>query len=167
MNTVKTLVIFCSICLLSISFRSGADFHDDVKSRQFNLTIIRNKASGSTSKSYTISRGKLRVYDKPFANSVYTEHFFTDHKFKTADFFSKLDQLGLDELDSSYINKCASINSRVDYMVVYQTKSKVSKVEVRGYYLDKMRQLIELINSYLSSPYRIEYLSKETKQDCN
>ena len=167
MNTVKTLMIFCSICLLCISFRSGADFHDDIKSRQFNLTIIRNTGSGSTSQFYTISGGKLRIFDKPFANSDYTEHLFTDHKFKTADFFSKLDQLGLDELDSSYINKCASGNSRVDYMVVYQTKSKVSKVEVRGYYLDKMRQLIELINSFLSSPYRIEYLSNETKQDCN
>jgi len=167
MKIVKTLIIFCSICLLCISFRSGADFHNDVKSRQFKLTIIRNTASGSTSQSYTISRDKLRVYDKPFANSGYTENLFTDHKFKTTDFFSKLDQLGLDELDSSYINKCASVNSRVDYMVVYQTKSKVSKIEVRGYYLDKMRQLIELINNFLSSPYRIEYLSKETKQDCN
>ncbi len=167
MKIVKTLVIFCSICLLCISFRSGADFHDDIKSKQFNLTIIRNTASGSTSQSYTISRGKLRIYDKPFANSGYTDHLFTDHKFKTTDFFSKLDQLGLDELDSSYINKCASVNSRVDYIVFYQTKLKVSKVEVRGYYLDKMRQVIELINSYLSSPYRIEYLSKETKQDCN
>jgi len=145
-------MIFCSICLLCFSFRSGADFHDDIKSRQFILTIIRNTASGSTYQSYTISRGKLRIYDKPFANSGYTEHFFTDHKFKTTDFFSKLDQLGLDELDSSYINKCASVNSRVDYMVVYQTKSKVSNVEVRGYYLEKMRQLIELINNYLSSP---------------
>lgn len=152
MNTRKTLAFFCSIFLLCISFRSGADFHDDVKSRQFNLTVIRNKASGSTSQSYTISGGKLRIYDKPFANSEYTDHLFTDHKFKTAIFFSKLDQLGLDELDSSYINKCASVNSRVDYMVVYQTKSKVSNVEVRGYYLEKMRQLIELINNYLSSP---------------
>ena len=167
MNTVKTLMIFCSICLLCISFRSGADFHDDIKSRQFKLTIIRNTASGSTSQSYTISRGKLRIYDKPFANSGYTDHLFTDHKFETAAFFSKLDQLGLDELDSSYVNKCSSVNSRIDFIVVYQTKLKVSKIEVRGYYLEKMRQLIELINSLLSSPYRIEYLSKETKQDCN
>lgn len=167
MKIINTLVLFCSICLLCISFRSNADFHHTVKSKQFKLTIIRNTESGPTSKSYTISGGKLRIYDNPFANSGYTEHLFTDHKFKTTVFFNKLDQLSLDELDSSYINKCSSVNSRVDYIIVYQTEMKVSKIEVRGYYLDKMQQLIELINSYLSSPYRIEYLTKETKQDCN
>lgn len=123
--------------------------------------------SGSTTRTYSISGRKLRIYEKPFPNSGYKDHVFTDHKFRTKDFFDKLGQLNLDNPDSSYTNPCILPGSGVDYSLSYTTGAKTVRIVLHNYYLESMHQVTDLLNSYLSNSYRIEYLPKETKQDCD
>jgi hypothetical protein len=95
------------------------------------------------------------------------DHLFTKHGFNAKAFFDRLNQLNLDNLDSFYVNHCIPPDSGVDYILSYSTGVKTAEITIHSYYLERMRQVTDLLNSYLSSPYRIEYLSKETKQDCN
>lgn len=164
----KTIVFTCILCFLCVSFRNNDGLlHDSIRSRDFRLSIIHHTKSGSTTRSYTISGRKLRIYEKPFPDTGYMDHLFTEHGFNAKAFFDRLNQLNLDNLDSSYANRCIPPDSGVDYILSYTTGAKTTKITIHSYYLERMRQVTDLLNSYLSSIYRIEYLPKETKQDCN
>jgi hypothetical protein len=123
--------------------------------------------SGSTTRVYSISGRKLRIYEKPFPNSGYMDHIYTDHRFSTKDFFDRLGQLRLANPDSSYTNRCIPPGSGVDYSLSYTIGAKTERIVLHNYYLESMQQVTDLLNSYLNSSYRIEYLPKETKQDCD
>lgn len=122
--------------------------------------------SGSTTRTYSISGRKLRIYEKPFPNSGYMDRIYTDHRFSTKDFFDRLGQLSLANPDSSYTIRCIPPGYGVDYSLSYTTGGISVNIVLHNYYLEIMLQVTDLLNNYLSSSYRVEYLPKETKQDC-
>ena len=72
----------------------------------------------------------------------------------------------LDSLKDLYFNYCIMITSGNEYSLTFKNSSTSKSISLHDYYLKPIEDIIELVNKNLPEKYKIKYLTKETKQDC-
>jgi len=167
---MKTVLFFCiSLLLNSNSFAqvSSTNNNETVEILNFKLTIFENSKEGRTYKIYYFTKKKIRIYDKPFPMHNYKEHLHTIHKYNSKELFLEVTKLNLNSLKEVYFNNCVDSTNGQDFSIVIGTKSKSSSTTLHHYYIKEFDNLMTLLNKYLPQIWQIQYLDKETKQDCS
>jgi len=73
---------------------------------------------------------------------------------------------GLDTLKDFYFNRCIMITSGNEYFLDVVGDRMEKHISLHHYYLKKLDEVIQLINSYLPQRLQCRYLSEKTEQDC-
>ncbi|MCW3084389.1 MAG: hypothetical protein JWP12_1755 [Bacteroidetes bacterium] len=58
------------------------------------------------------------------------------------------------------------ITSGTEYDISSTNSTRTKKIHLHCYYLSQINQLINEINKLVPAEYQINYVSKDTKQDC-
>lgn len=80
---------------------------------------------------------------------------------------SSISNIRLDSLKEFYFNYCVMATSGNEYFLDYLNNSTNKRIRLHHYYLKELDDIIQIINSNLPKKYRIRYLTRNTKQDCN
>ncbi len=75
--------------------------------------------------------------------------------------------LRLDTLPNYYHNFCIMPTSGNEYFISLEKGKKESRIHLHSYYHPQIEKLIGIMNTVIPEEYRIQYMDKGNKQDCN
>ncbi len=120
--------------------------------------------SGTTT--YILTESSLKV-TKAFFGSTKRKTIYSKSNSKIQKIASAIMQIGLGSLDEFYYNYCVMVTSGDMYFLDFTIDSTTKNVILHHYYLKQLDDIIKLINSGLPKKYQFQYLTKDTKQDCD
>lgn len=74
--------------------------------------------------------------------------------------------LRTDTLQTFYHNNCIMSTSGDEYFISIERGIQEKRIHLHSYYHPQIDRLINLMNAVVPEEYRIPYMSKDTKQDC-
>lgn len=151
-----------------LSFCSSAAIAQD--STSFRLILITfNHAEqiykGSTT--YLLTSSSIKVTNTPFLDSNKSKLVYYNKFSKPGEVVETINKLTIDSLQEVYYNYCIMPTSGNEYILEYLSHSKSKQITLHHYYLKQLHDIVEVINSHLPRKYQIQYLQKDTKQDCS
>jgi len=82
------------------------------------------------------------------------------------DIITKIQSLKLEKLDEHYDNKCIMLISGAEYFIGINNGTKLKQIHLHHYYKDEVAQLVGLLNSVLPKEHHINYIERDTQQNC-
>ena len=83
--------------------------------------------------------------------------------------FNSIDQIKkirLDSLEDFYFNNCIMATSGNEYFISTTIDTINKKISLHHYYNEQIERLINELNKNIPDSFKIDYLTKDTKQDC-
>lgn len=120
--------------------------------------------NGSTT--YTLTESSIEV-EKQFLGTTKSKRIYSYKISTTPTISSTINNLQLDSLKDRYFNNCIMITSGNEYFLLFEMGSRKKIISLHHYYLKELAESIQIINSYLPKKYQFQYLTSDTKQDCD
>ena len=112
---------------------------------------LTNTSIQVTNTSFGDNKGKV-IFHKSFSDSIKIS--------------SAINNVGLDSVKDFYFNYCVMATSGNEYFLSFKSAKVKKEIDLHHYYLKQVADIVNIINSKLPNKYKIRYLAKETKQDC-
>jgi hypothetical protein len=113
---------------------------------------------------YSIKDDKLTVVSQGFLSDDEDELLLNIGI--DSNFILKIQKLKLEELENNYYNKCILPTSGADYLIDIKDGERVKRIHLHHYYKEEVAKLADLINNEIPGEYEINYLDKDTVQNC-
>jgi hypothetical protein len=78
----------------------------------------------------------------------------------------KLEKIRLDSLEDFYFNHCIMGISGNEYFISTTIDTVNKKISLHNYYNEQIEKLIKELNKNIPESFKLDYLPKDTKQDC-
>ena len=78
----------------------------------------------------------------------------------------KLEKIRLDSLEDFYFNHCIMGTSGNEYFISTTIDTVNKKISLHNYYNEQIEKLINELNKNIPKSFKLDYLPKDTKQDC-
>lgn len=112
---------------------------------------------------YSLTKDTLTIH-KTFMFSDQDSILFS----KKLDFNSidQLEKIRLDSLEDFYFNYCIMATSGNEYFISTIIDTVNKKISLHHYYNEQIEKLINELNNNIPDRFKLDYLTKDTKQDC-
>jgi hypothetical protein len=78
----------------------------------------------------------------------------------------RIKKIRLDSLESYYYNSCVMATSGDEYLISATMDSVNMEISLHHYYHEQIEKLINELNKNIPDSIKLDYLKKNTKQDC-
>jgi len=78
----------------------------------------------------------------------------------------QIKNIHLDNLKDFYFNYCIMATSGTEYLIKISTEIYNNKISIHHYYVKQIEKLINELNKIIPDNLKLEYLTKDIKQDC-
>ena len=79
---------------------------------------------------------------------------------------NEIKNIHLDNLKNFYFNYCIMTTSGTEYFITISTETYNNKISLHHYYEKQIEILINELNKLIPDNLKLQYLTKEIKQDC-
>ena len=115
---------------------------------------------------YNISDNNIEILNIPLFSPEKKRVIFFKSLSTTADSNIKNSIRELYTLDSIYVNFCIMFTSGSEYTLKFKNDSVTKAIHLHHYYLKQIADLIDILNRNLPTEFNLDYVPKETVQDC-
>ncbi|MEK0439464.1 MAG: hypothetical protein RLZZ504_380 [Bacteroidota bacterium] len=166
MKTIFSLTIFFLTCGFFSCCRNAISNERISGNSNFSISISAyNHAeqifNGKTT--YKLTANTLTIL-KSFLYSDKDSILFTRKLDLNA--IERIKKIRLDSLDSRYYNTCVMATSGDEYLISATMDSVNMEISLHHYYHEQIEKLINELNKNIPDSIKLDYLKKNTKQDC-
>lgn len=174
-NTIFAMKCFGALiflCFYSICFAQGnsardiATYSDPDSAFKISFTTFNHAQrlyNGITT--YILTASSIKV-KKVFLGDTTSKTVFARRIGNKHNLIATFDKLRLDSIEDYYFNYCVMITSGNEYFLTFENRTTKRRVSLHHYYLKQFDDIVQIINANLPRKYRCQYLTKDTKQDC-
>lgn len=83
-----------------------------------------------------------------------------------SNFIEQILDMRLDTLEDFYFNKCVMVTSGQEYWISIKRDTISKNIRLHHFYHNQVEQMVKNMSKAAPDKYKIEYLSSDTKQDC-
>jgi len=112
---------------------------------------------------YSLTKDTLTIHKKFMFSDKDTILFSKKLDFNSID---QIEKIRLDSLEDFYFNYCIMATSGNEYFISTTIDTVNKEISLHHYYNQQIDRLINELNKNIPDSFKLDYLTKETKQDC-
>jgi len=153
------MFLIALLCLNGLLFNG-----DEPDAADFELSLSYYNHAGQTVYDYRVEGNKLKITSGwLYADSAHND---LGTVILSPSVIATLQSIKLDALENYYLNNCILITSGNEYFISAGSGRNLKQIHLHHYYKEEIAQLVAELNKLLPIEDRIDYVDKDTSQNC-